>query len=115
MLTCPSELVGARYRGLYGITVMGAYPIGIEMASFKLIIEQFYCTNYFMERRTLTYNFIKNKCLVKKNKFNVLLNENEKKNPNMLISKIGIMLMTGLAIIIQAIGHIFILKSETRF
>ena len=56
-----------------------------------------------------------NKCLVKKNEFNVLLNESEKKNPNMLISKIGIMLMTGLAIIIQAIGHIFILKSETWF
>ena len=68
-----------------------------------------------MERRTLTYNFIMNKYLVKKNEFNVLINESEKKNPNMLISKIGIMLMTGLAIIIQAIGHIFILKSETWF
>ena len=67
-----------------------------------------------MERRTLTYNFIMNKCLVKKNEFNVLINESEK-NPNAFISKIGIMLMTGLAIIIQAIGHIFILKSETRF
>ncbi|XP_023347368.1 solute carrier family 22 member 15 [Eurytemora carolleeae] len=40
MLTCPSELVGARYRGLYGITVMGAYPIGIMLMTGLAVIIQ---------------------------------------------------------------------------
>ena len=36
--------------------------------------------------------------------------QENKKKQNVAISKIGIMLMTGLAVIIQAIGHIFIFK-----
>jgi hypothetical protein len=29
-----SELVGATYRGLYGIAVMGAFPVGIVSLAF---------------------------------------------------------------------------------